>query len=238
MVHEQQHEAAAWPGFAVGRRGALALIGCGAMTAGLARPRPVLAEGGGPSDLRFDVYRKGARIGEHAVRFTPTAQGQLVASRIELAVKVAFITAYRYVQDGEDEWRQGVLVGTNIATDDDGSKTLVTAAARGDRLHVSGPAGEYDLDLGTMTDLNFWNEGITRQARLIDSQNGEPIKVAVTPDSVERMPMRGRMIEARRFAMSSTKGRSGTVWYDADGTLVKAVVYTRGERLDYQLAAA
>ena len=38
--------------------------------------------------------------------------------------------------------------------------------------------------------------------------------------------------------MAATKGRSGTVWYDdAGGNLVKAIVLTRGETLNYELAA-
>ena len=47
--------------------------------------------------------------------------------------------------------------------------------------------------------------------------------------------MRGQPVEARRFSMTGTKGRSGTVWYDDAGSLVKAVVITRGETLEYQL---
>ena len=37
--------------------------------------------------------------------------------------------------------------------------------------------------------------------------------------------------------MAATKGRSGTVWYDDAGGLVKAIVLTRGETLAYALAA-
>ena len=46
--------------------------------------------------------------------------GLQVTSRLDLAVKVAFITAYRYEQTGEDEWRDDVLVRTRIQTNDDG----------------------------------------------------------------------------------------------------------------------
>ena len=49
--------------------------------------------------------------------------------------------------------------------------------------------------------------------------------------------VRGQTIEARRFNMAGTKGRSGTLWYDDAGSLVRAVVVTRGETLDYEFAA-
>lgn len=216
--------------FLFGRRAALAVLGGGALTA-----LPAWAAEP-PGRLRFAVFRKGAPIGEHEFRFTPTARGQRVDSRIDLAVKMAFVTVYRYAQEGRDEWRDGVLVRTDIATDDNGERTRVQAAAEGDRLRVSGPGGGYDLALGSMTDLNFWNPGITRQTSLIDSQNAELVRIAVTFEGTERLRTRGAVVDARRFVMGGTKGRSGTIWYDADGSLVKALVNTRGERLDYEPA--
>jgi Family of unknown function (DUF6134) len=222
------------PGAAATRRRAVALVGGGVAAAGLGRAARADRL---PPDLAFDVYRKGDRIGAHTISFAPAGAGERVTSRVELAVKMAFVTLYRYEQTGEDEWRDGVLVRTRIRTNDDGKDSLVEAETRRGKLVVSGPAGRYEAALGTMTDLNFWNEAITRQARLIDSQSGELIQIAVRPESTEAIPAQGRMVQARRFAMTGTKGRSGTVWYDPGGRLVKAAVVTRGETLGYELAA-
>jgi Domain of unknown function (DUF6134) len=216
------------------RRQAVALVGGGIVAGALGRAVPA---GSLPSDLTFDIFRKGSRIGTHTVRFAAAGGGERVTSRVELAVKMAFVTLYRYEQTGEDEWRDGVLVRTRIRTNDDGQDFLVEAEAEGGALAISGAAGRYEATLGTMTDLNFWNEAITRQARLIDSQNGELVQVAVRPEPSEAIPVLGRAVQARRFAMTGTKGRSGTVWYDPDGRLVKAVVVTRGTTLGYELAA-
>ena len=216
------------------RRAVAALVGGGVVATALERAARADRL---PSDLAFDVYRKGSRIGIHTIRFAPAGDGQRVTSQVELAVRMAFVTLYRYEQTGEDEWRGGVLVRTRIRTNDDGKEFLVEAEAEGRALAISGAAGRYEATLGTMTDLNFWNEAITRQARLIDSQNGELIQVAVRPEPSEAIPVLGRTVQARRFAMTGTKGRSGSVWYDPDGRLVKAVVVTRGEALAYELAA-
>lgn len=220
----------------LGRRGALGLLGGGLLLQALA---PAASAGAFlPRDLRFDIHRKGEKIGEHSVRFSPTADGRRATSEVDLAVKVAFVTAYRYAQTGEDVWRDdGILVGTRIRTVDDGTETLVTAEPQGDKLLVSGLKGRYALPLGAMTDLNFWNAAITRQSRLIDSQTGELVTIAVKPDAVEQITARGRKVTARRFAMSASGGRGGTAWYDDTGGLVKAIVLTRGETLEYRLAA-
>lgn len=220
----------------LGRRKALILVSGGAFVP-MIEP-PIAAAAGLPDHLLFDVLRSGTKVGEHRLEFTPLPGGRRrVHSRIEIAVKVAFITAYRYRQTAEDEWRGGVLVRTRIRTEDQGQTSFVEAAEDDGRLRVSGPTGAYEAALGSMTDLNFWNRAITRQARLIDSQNGELLAVEVTPDRAEPITVQGRTVEAHRFAMSSTRGRSGSVWYDGAGQLVQAVVHTRGQRLDYRLAA-
>jgi hypothetical protein len=190
-----------------------------------------------PRDVVFNVFRKGSLIGTHAIAFSGTDRKLQVTSRLDLAVKVAFITAYRYEQTGEDVWEDNVLVRTQVRTNDDGAESLVEAAARDGRLAVSGPNGHYDTVLGAMTDLSFWNQAITRGQPLIDSQNGELIKIEVKAGTPAAVTMDGRTIQAERFAMAASKGRSSSVWYDANGNLIKAVVLTRGETLDYQLAA-
>jgi hypothetical protein len=214
------------------RRRTIALLGGGLVMAALVPGALAL-----PRNTLFNVYRKGSLIGTHAIDFAGTEDRLQVTSRLDLAVKVAFITAYRYAQTGVDVWENDVLVHTRIETNDDGAESLVVAEARGDKLAVTGPTGAYATSLGAMTDLSFWNEAITRGRPVIDSQNGELIDIEVAAGTAERLDVHGRAIEAERFAMAGTKGRSGTVWYDADGNLVKAVVLTRGETLTYELAA-
>lgn len=221
------------PGLATSRRGAIA-GGCGAVVAQLLAAAAVHAA---PRDLRFEILMGGRKIGEHGLRFAATAQGHRVASEIDIAVKIAFVTAYRYVQTGEDVWQDAMLATTRITTADNGERTRVTAEMQGERLVVTGPAGVYALPPGAMTDLAFWSEAITRQPRLIDSQNGELVTVAVTADGTERVQISGTEVQARRFALAGSRNRSGLVWYDDGGRLVRAEVRTRGRTLDYRLAA-
>ncbi len=218
----------------VTRRQATVLVGCG-IAAGAVKP--TRASAAVPTDMLFDVFRKGDRIGTHAIRFTESGGALRVESQLDLTVKMAFITVYRYEQTGQDDWQDGALVRTSIRTIDDGKDTLVVATTREGKLVVEGPTGTYETSLGSMTDLSFWNEAITDAPPVIDSQSGELIKIAVQPDAIETITVRGQSISARRFTMAATKGRSGTVWYDDAGGLVKAIVLTRGETLAYELAA-
>jgi hypothetical protein len=160
------------------RRRTIALLGGSLVMAGLVPGALAL-----PRNTLFNVYRKGSLIGTHAIDFAGGEDRLEVTSRLDLAVKVAFITAYRYAQTGLDVWENDVLVHTRIETNDDGEQSLVVAEARGGKLAVTGPTGAYDTSLGAMTDLSFWNEGITRGRPVIDSQNGELIDIEVVAGS-------------------------------------------------------
>ena len=217
----------------LGRRQAIALAGSGMLALGLVNRATAAA----PADIQLKVYRKGSPIGTHVIRFSQTGGTLKVASQVDLRVKVAFITVYSYRQTSNDDWEDEVLVRSRIQTNDDGKETSVQAEARDGQLAVEGPAGSYTTGLGAMTDISFWNEAITRGPALVDSQSAELIKIQVEAATRERIEVRGQPVDARRFAMTGTKGRSGTVWYDDAGSLVKAVVITRGETLGYGLAA-
>src|SRR3954451_14521384 len=217
----------------LGRRRAIALAGGGVAALGFGKHAAATA----PTDLQLDVFRKRSPIGTHVIRFSQTGGTLKVTSEVDLRVKVAFITVYSYQQTSNDDWENEVLVRSRIQTNDDGKETSVEAEARDGQLAVQGPAGSYTTPLGAMTDISFWNEAITQAPALVDSQSAELIKIQVEAATRERIEVRGQPIEARRFSMTGTKGRFGTVWYDDTGSLVKAVVITRGETLGYELAA-
>ena len=215
----------------LGRRQAIALAGSGMLAIGFVNRAAAAA----PADIQLNVYRKGSLIGTHVIRFSQTSSILKVTSQIDLQVKVAFITVYSYQQTANDDWENGVLVRTRIQTNDDGKETLVQAEVRDGQLAVQGPSGSSTTQLGAMTDISFWNQAITQGPALIDSQTAELIKIQVEGGTKERIMVRGQAVEARRFSMTGTKGRSGSVWYDDAGSLVKAIVTTRGETLDYEL---
>ena len=180
--------------------------------------------------------RNGDEIGSHGIAFAPTATGFEVDVAIDIVVKMAFVTVYRYNQEGHDVWRDGRLVEARYRTDDNGTATTLAAVAEAGQLLVEGARGRLLLPAGSMTDLGFWNEGIIEAPMVVDSQTGEAGKLQAGQGVAEAVTVRGRRLAATRYAITSTKGRSGSVWYAADGQWVKAQIITRGNTLDYELA--
>ncbi len=214
------------------RRVLTGFVACGFFAAAGARPLRAEAV---PEDRRFLVFRRGEEIGTHAVTFAVAPQGLRVRHEIDFVVKLAFIPIYRYRQAGEDLWREGKLVASDVETDDNGERTSVRIRERQGRLACEGPRGVLEAALGTMTDLSCWNVAIVRQRRLIDCQHGELAPLAMDGGVLETIEVEGRPIAARRWRMNPQGSRGGEVWYDEAGRIVKAVVRTRGEVLDYRL---
>jgi hypothetical protein len=173
------------------------------------------------------------------VRFEPTADGFDVTTDIDIAVKLAFITAFRFNQHALDRWVAGNLVASRVATDDNGQKSATEIEARGSALSVEGGTENRTLrvPLGTMTDIAFWNLGIVRQRELVDIQKATLTDVAARHLGNEGLDIAGQRIEADRFTIHSNTGRNGDIWFDVAGNWVKGHLVTRGEALDYQLIA-
>lgn len=190
-----------------------------------------------PVNRTFEIFRKGDHVGEHRVTFSASATGMEVVTEIDIAVKVAFITAYRYTQRGRDAWAGPRLVASEISTDDDGRKTHVVLGARDGQLLGEGPEGRIELPLGDMTDLCWWNPGIVQRQRLLDSQTGIVSPLDTWDLGRRSFVSGGQPVEAQGFGIRASEARGGEVWYDDEGGWVSAVLHTRGEVLEYRLRA-
>ena len=140
--------------------------------------------------------------------------GLAVSSRVELAVKMAFITVYRYEQTGQDEWQDGVLVGTRIETNDNGKKSLVVAKSERGQTRGPGPDRQLRHRSAPMTDLSFWNEAITQAPPVIDSQTGRADQHRGQPSSPRRIQVLGQTVETAPVHHGrrprAVRARSGT----------------------------
>jgi Family of unknown function (DUF6134) len=217
----------------LGRRAVLTLLGGGALWLGLSAGP---ARAGAPSDLCFRIRRKGAVIGTHELRFTPAEDGFTVESQVDIAVKVAFITAFRYVQHTVDRWRDGTLVASDVRTDHNGTKTRLAARAAGEALYLEGPEGKLTLRLGTMTDLCFWNPAIVRQREIVDTRSGRLLPLRAHAGRAETVRVAGRDLPATRYGVASAQG-DGDIWYDAANRWVKGQLRRDGETLEHELLA-
>ena len=187
--------------------------------------------------IHLSIFRKGERIGTHSVTFENRGTDMVSRVEVEIIVKVAFITAFKFRQKTEDHWSDGLMVASRIRTHDDGLETEVNAAAAAGKLIVEGPSGSLEAPLGIMTDSCFWNQDIMRLPQLIDAGKGEIAGIRSKLVGDEVIEISGNPLPTIHYHVASSEGRNGDIWYDRDGNWVRSVINTRGERLTYDLAS-
>lgn len=128
----------------------------------------------------FRVEREGRDIGRHRIELRPSADGFEVRVEIDLAVRFAFLTLYRYTHENGEVWQDGRLSGFASRTDDNGTRYRVacTREARGFAIESSEGSFRAPADAVATT---YWHRGFTRSPVWIDSMRGHPRRVVCRP---------------------------------------------------------
>jgi hypothetical protein len=185
-------------------------------------------------DITFKVVRKGDDVGRHVIRFERDGDQVTVTNAIDIKVKLAFITVGSFKQDAVDVWQGDTLMRCKSRIVESGDISDVTMEAQGDQLVVQGPKGRVRVPLGTMTDISFWNQNIVHQSILLDTQTTDIIDTTTIGGNQEMVDLGdGREVEAVRYEMTGTLGRSGEIWYDENGRFLRTRFTTRGETFEY-----
>jgi hypothetical protein len=88
--------------------------------------------------------RHGSAIGEHRVTFRPDGNRLIVETRVQIAVKVLFFTAFRFAHEAEEVWRSDRLVSVTSTTDDNGTTRQVSGHAVAGGFRITGEDGPFD----------------------------------------------------------------------------------------------
>ncbi|HSE79136.1 MAG TPA: DUF6134 family protein [Alphaproteobacteria bacterium] len=212
--------------------GGFACIGAGA--AGLpAILRDVQAQ---PApDLRYRVFRERSEIGAHDIFMRGAPDSRTVETKIRLEVKIAFITAFRYLHESTEAWRDGKLQSLVSRTDDNGEKRELVGASVGDGVRIVGPMGPFVARSHLMTSNGFWSAEFVRQTSLINAAEGGEVGISAKRLGEEEIPTRRGPVRAEKHRFL-TPQCAGLVWYDMDGLLVRGIFEVKGETLIYEAA--
>jgi len=196
-----------------------------------------------PPDGRidFDVVRNSdSPLGHHRLRFTREGGQVVMEKEIRFQVKLAFITAFRYEHENREVWEEGRLVSLDTRTHDDGKEHWVRGRATPDGFAVDSSRGSLLAPADVVT-TSYWNIGLIRATRLLDTQRGVLMDVRVEPLGVEPIQAGGQVVEARHFRihiLTNTPGATDTIdiWYDDNDQWVKLAFDAKDQAITYRLA--
>lgn len=192
-------------------------------------PRRARAE---PAVQEFAAFRNGSPLGRHRLTFTPDGSSLRVDIAIELDVKLAFISLYRYRHTNRETWEDGRLMGFSSRTDDNGTAHRVDARREGDAILVESDAGRVEAP-GDAMPSTYWHRRFLDAPVWIDTQRGRLLDCKVTPVASERVLAAGRDLPADRFAV--TGDLTLDLWYAKDHWVKLDFKGEDGSTIDYRL---
>lgn len=132
--------------------------------------------------VTFSIERAGETIGHHRITFDRADNGDLIAHiDIQIRIRLAFVTVFRYHHQARETWRDGRLVAMESRTNDDGRRSHVRARATDAGLEVEGPQGRF-IAPADILPTSYWRRETVTQRRLLDTQSGRIVRVTITPE--------------------------------------------------------
>lgn len=183
------------------------------------------------SEIRFDVYRKGERVGTHRTTFERLEDGLLVTTHFDVEIGFLGFTAYTFDYTSEALWRDHELRRIDIRVDEDGDVRTIQGSATDDGFRVTGPEGVARTPLGIIP-TNHWNMRQVAQDKLLNTLTGTVEAVDITTGDAENVSTGTGPRAARHYRYSS--GFEAESWYDAEGRWVKLrFAGTDGSTIEY-----
>jgi hypothetical protein len=182
--------------------------------------------------LAFQVMRSDSDIGRHEVSFRQEGEDLHVTVEIELAVKLAFMTVFRYSHRNHEVWRDGKLVSIDTTTNDNGDEYKLTGRATDEGFVVQGDAGRIVAPAGIIP-TSYWNPKTVEQTQLLDTQKGRLMEVKIESRGKESIQGSNGPIQAERFRVSGDLKLD--LWYGPGETWSKIAFEARGAEVVYNL---
>lgn len=186
-----------------------------ALPSGPGAAEPWVPPGG---KLEFTISRDGSEIGRQVLTFAREGTRLTVDTNVEISVKRFFVTVHRFERTARSVWRDGLVESYTASTDNNGKKSSLSIAARGDKLTIRAN-GRSRAVARTMKIPEFWNIDILSEKSVINTVTGEVNEIAVSQPEETSLELGGRKIPARRYTVTGKATRD--LWYDEKGGLLQ-----------------
>lgn len=205
-----------------------------------------------PQTVTFSATRNGEQIGLHTLTFAGNSAQRIVTVSVDIAVKIAGVTAYRYTHRSKEIWAGDQLQSLAGQTDDNGTRYVLKVERAGDALAVEHEeilpivqAEAFDQGLpqrqvvkevipGNVMPTSHWNTRQASQSVLLNTQHGVRSNIQVSKIGRENVRTSTRAVEATHYRYSGDVRMDQ--WFDDKGRWVKAsFAASDGSVIEYTL---
>lgn len=185
----------------------------------------------------FAAKIDGSPVGQYRMSITRRDDGSVAMTcTADLKMTKLGITAFHYTYRGTEVWSPDRLVSLQSDTDDDGTKTTVTATAEktGLRLKVNGNERMVRADLWT---TSYWQLPEARRRAgalpLLDVDDGKTLTGALRGLGTEQITIIGQGCKCAHYRI--TGPNMVDAWYDGRDRLVRQEWSEKGHKVQIEL---
>lgn len=175
-------------------------------------------------------HSKYDEIGTHKVTFSRNGADLVVDVRIDIKVKLLFLTAHSLKSDRRETWRDGRLVAYTAHTKENRDDIKVSARANGPKFVIEGASGRAEAD-GSVFPSHPWHPDIVKRTLLMDTKTGALLKVSIAPAGEDEVTVAGKRVKTRKFKVSGDIERE--LWFDDAGNWIRLRFVSDGATLTF-----
>ena len=178
---------------------------------------------------RFRVYLDDREIGFHHFFLTGEGESRQMRSEATFEIRLLFVTLFDYRHENQETWSGNCLQSIRSRTDANGQSFSVNGRREGNAFHVRAGAGAASLPECVMS-FAYWNPVFLEQPRLLNTQDGQFLDVAVSLPVPEQRLVNGQMLQSYRYRLVAGDMKID-LWYSEENVWLALESEVAGGRL-------
>jgi len=175
---------------------------------------PSIANATNEQEWHFKVYLDDRPIGYHNFRLTESSDYAQLNTHAEFDVTFLKFNLFKYRHENVEHWNNQCLKSIASTTDENGKLFRVQGTSNSNGFQLATNAGESTLPHCIST-FAYWNKSFLQHDRLLNSQTGEYLEVAVNDLGEQTIKVGNRSVSANRYKLTAEK-LDIELWYSGD----------------------
>ena len=182
----------------------------------------------------FKVFYGDHEIGEHHFMLKKEGDRQKVMIEANFNIDILFINVYSYKHKNTEIWKGSCLSSIESTTDDNGEEFITSGKIENKIFKIDSMQGANEVE-GCVNTFAYWDKSFLDNEALLNSQTGEIVDVDISFVADEKILVRNKMVNAKRYELKSDEFNIDLWYSDKDEWLALNSTTKDGTMLRYQI---
>tara|TARA_B110000014_G_scaffold246754_1_gene219741 strand:- start:407 stop:1087 length:681 start_codon:yes stop_codon:yes gene_type:complete len=180
-------------------------------------------------EIEFEIIRKNKNIGYHSIIFQEDNNILNVNIDVNIAVKIGFLTIYKYKHKNQEQWKNNQLykISTNSITNSK-KKYLVKGEQKNKFFEFYG-VDDLKKTSKNVIPISYWNKELINKKEFLDTQKGILRKFKIKFLGIKNIEFNNNKIRTEKYEIEVLTNHITDekpfpflyLWYTEKGELIK-----------------